>query len=79
MPSKQIVICYYEDGTLFIEFRLSEGTTSLSIDNQTYTSIETVEFDSSLPYSHYIGEIENGISIRMETEEGNIYEGEIGI
>lgn len=76
MPSMIIVDCWYGNGELSIEFRNPEGECDITVTDTTTGFTMTDTFDSTLPYTIYIGTPQSA-TITLTTDEGNIYYGEI--
>jgi len=75
-PSRQRIDCSYENGILYIEFKVSEGECLLSINNIETNEITQYYFNSNYPSQIYIGNINNA-EIIISTSIGNTYQGYI--
>ncbi|MBD5380116.1 MAG: hypothetical protein HDR74_09610 [Bacteroides sp.] len=72
--NRQQIHCHYNDGMLFIQFAISEGSCELTVvDNETGESV-IYYFDSSIGSFINIGNI-NSFDLYIETEKGNFYFG----
>lgn len=76
MPSMITVDCWYGNGELSIEFRNPEGECDITVTDTTTGFTVTDTFDSTLPYTIYIGTPQSA-TITLTTDEGNTYYGEI--
>lgn len=74
-PSMQQICCYHENGILYIEFRVPEGTCNLTVTSSEQ-GVEEYTIESSIPSEIYIGALDE-FDIEIETENGNTYEGGI--
>ncbi|MDE5572362.1 MAG: hypothetical protein K2I94_01205 [Muribaculaceae bacterium] len=72
--NQQRIHCHYTNGTLFIQFTITEGNCELTvIDNETGES-SFYNFDSSIGAFINIGNI-NSFDLYIETEKGSTYFG----
>lgn len=76
MPAMITVDCWYGNGELSIEFRDPEGECDITVTDTATGFTVTDTFDSTLPYTIYIGTPQSA-TITLSTEEGNTYYGEI--
>ena len=76
MPAMITVDCWYGNGELSIEFRNPEGECDITVTDTATGFTVTDTFDSTLPYTIYIGTPQSA-TITLSTEEGNTYYGEI--
>lgn len=76
MPAMITVDCWYGNGELSIEFRDPEGECDITVTDTATGFTVTDTFDSTLPYTIYIGTPQSAI-ITLSTEEGNTYYGKI--
>lgn len=76
MPAMLTVDCWYGNGELSIEFRDPEGECDITVTDTATGFTVTDTFDSTLPYTIYIGTPQSA-TITLSTEEGNTYYGEI--
>ena len=76
MPAMITVDCWYGNGELSIEFRNPEGECDITVTDTATGFTVTDTFDSTPPYTIYIGTPQSA-TITLSTEEGNTYYGEI--
>lgn len=78
MPSRQQISCLYYDGTLIIDFTISEGQCELSVTNLSTGLTRQHSFDSTDEASVYVGPLTQAY-IEISTESGHSYVGWLGI
>ncbi len=76
MPSRQRITCVYEDGTLYLEFKYSEGEAVLSVTDLCHGGCTEHVFSTDAPALIYIGAVE-AATIEIYTESGSEYVAEI--
>ncbi len=76
-PDRQIVTCSYDGEELYISFVIPEGMATLSVTDENALNA-SYQFDTSpLETTITVGPLQGTIYIEMETERGNVYQGEI--
>ena len=74
-PDRQIITCAYDGETLHLSFIIPEGTATLSVTDETLLT-STYQIDTTpLDVAVQVGELFGTISIEMETEAFNSYNG----
>ncbi|MDE6695284.1 MAG: hypothetical protein K2K25_00230, partial [Muribaculaceae bacterium] len=74
-PDKQVVTCLYDGTGLALTFVLSEGVANLTITDDSLFESNQVIDTSTLDIYVPTGELSGCITIKLETEKGNIFEG----
>ncbi len=66
---RENVYCCYENGIVCIAFNESNGSAQLIISNEENFIVPVIlEFDTSIPFSYYIGECSCPVEIRIMTD-----------
>lgn len=73
VPSRQHIYCLYSDGSLDIEFSISEGEATLTVECPS-GDIQLHYFDSSEPTTIYIGSVTEA-SLTISTATDHSYSG----
>lgn len=74
-PSRQSVICMYDEGNLYFEFAIPEGECQLMLSDSSTGEIVVEYFDSAVSEPVYVG-YHRTASLTVNTENGNTYTGE---
>ena len=74
-PSRQSVVCIYDDGNLYFEFAIPEGECQLMLSDSSTGEIVVEYFDSAVSEPVYVG-YHRTASLTVNTENGNTYAGE---
>lgn len=77
MPSKQLIVCTYENGILALDFNLSEGLCTIQIHDIIGDHNEIDTFDSSELHYETVVEIGCDLEITLTTQNGSVYTGTI--
>lgn len=76
-PDRQVITCTYDGYGMDLDFTFSEGMGVLTVTDETFQphvyDIDTSLLDVYVP----VGNLAGTIDIELETENGNVYEGEI--
>ena len=74
-PSRQHVMCEYDEGMLNFEFYIPEGNCTLLLTDLDSGQTQMACFNSDAPVSVYVG-AHAQFSIEISTDAGNVYEGQ---
>ena len=74
-PSKQSVMCTYDDGNLYFEFAIPEGECQLILSDLSTGEVVAADFDSAMSEPIYIG-YHSTASLTVTTANGHTYTGE---
>lgn len=76
-PDRQVITCTYDGYGMDLNFTYSEGMAVLTVTDENLQglvyNIDTSLLDVYVP----VGNLAGAINIELETEHGNVYEGEI--
>lgn len=76
-PDRQVITCTYDGYGMDLNFTFSEGMGVLTVTDENLQglvyNIDTSLLDVYVP----VGNLAGAINIELETENGNVYEGEI--
>lgn len=76
-PSRQLVTCSYDGSTLELNFKISEGMSTITVTDETLQCVTYTIDTSELYVSIPVGPLYGSISVTLDTELGNHFEGTI--
>lgn len=76
-PDRQVITCTYDGYGMDLKFTFSEGMAVLTVTDDNLQGL-VYDIDTSLLDVYVpVGNLAGSINIELETENGNVYEGEI--
>ena len=78
VPSRQMIHCVCQNGSLKIQFAIPEGECRLTVTDMTTGFARHYVFDSSVEATVYVGSITQA-HIEISTANGHEYEGWLGM
>lgn len=77
-PSRQRILCTYENGSLYFQFAIAEGECQLTVTDITTGLARQYVFDSSADATINVGTLTQA-HIEISTANGHEYEGWLGL
>ncbi len=77
-PSRQRILCTYENGSLYFQFAIPEGECQLTVTDMTTGFARQYVFDSSADAAINVGTLTQA-HIEISTANGHEYEGWLGM
>lgn len=78
LPTRQIIQCIYQNGSLYFQFAIAEGECQLTVTDMTTGFARQYVFDSSADATINVGTLTQA-HIEISTANGHEYEGWLGM